>query len=117
MRYVISFIIALVFAAVAPSWAEMPLAAPTGADKGAAMHNAEGIAAYDKGQFGSAEVHFREAVKIAPNFAQGHFNLGLALHGQGKHKDATESFKTAKRLAPDNKAIAGSETLNAHVKM
>jgi len=117
MRFVISFIITMSFAATLPAFAEMPLASPQGANKDSAMHNAEGIAAYNEGKFSSAAVHFMEAAKIDPKSAEAHFNLALALHNQGKHRDATEHFKAAKQLAPNNKAIAGSETLNAHVKM
>jgi tetratricopeptide (TPR) repeat protein len=41
---------------------------------------------------------FREAIRLAPDFAAPHHNLGLALRAQGKFKDAIAEFREAMRL-------------------
>jgi len=80
------------------------------------MHNDEGIKSLKGGDAKAAEGHFMEAVKIDPKFAEAHFNLGVALDGEGKHKEATTEFKMAVKLAPTNKAITDAEITKKHLK-
>lgn len=122
MRYILFLAFAFTLALAVPAFAnydsgDSAMASPAAADKTAAHHNDAGIKAYNAGDFAGAAGHFREAVKIAPNFAEAHFNLGLALHGAKKHQDAAVEFKLAKKLAPNNKAIADSKILDKHVNM
>ena len=118
MRLIISYLFAFTLATAVSSFAagEMPLPSPAKANKNAAMHNAEGIKAYKGGDYAGAAAHFMEAVKIDPNFAEAHYNIALSDDSQGKHKEATEEFKTAKKLAPNNKAIVDSEILKKHLR-
>ncbi len=64
-----------------------------------------------------ADAHFRKAIEAAPNLAEAHFNLALALDKQGKHEDATTHFKKAAELAPTNVQIAESPVLKKHTGM
>jgi len=90
------------------------LASPAGAkDEG---HNAEGIKHYNKGDWGKAEEHFREAVKTDPKLAEAHYNLALALDKLKRHGPATKFFASALKLAPNNSDIAGSKILKAHLR-
>jgi tetratricopeptide (TPR) repeat protein len=43
---------------------------------------------------------FREAVKLRPDLAEAHNNLGLALMGEGKLKEAQSEFRLALQLEP-----------------
>ncbi|MDA7853373.1 tetratricopeptide repeat protein, partial [Porticoccaceae bacterium] len=52
-------------------------------------------------RFAEAESAFREAVKLKPNYAQAHNNLGNALHQLGMLTAASESFQRAIQLKPD----------------
>lgn len=119
MRAIIAFFFAFTLAYVIPAYAvtDQPLASPYSADKMAAMHNEAGVKAYLGDDYAGAETHFREAIKLAPKFAEAHFNLALSLHGQDKHKESAVEFKIAANLAPHNKAIADSALTKKHLKM
>lgn len=56
-----------------------------------AMHNGRSI---------DAEADFREAVRLAPQMAEAHLDLGLALGRNGKLDEAIESIQTALHLDP-----------------
>ena len=116
MRYLIFFMTAVTFAFVQPAYAESPLSSPPGMNKDAAMHNSEGVAALAKDKLADAESHFREALKLDSKSPEAHFNLGLALHGEGKHKEAKDEFVAAKKLAPNDKRITGSKLLSHHLE-
>jgi Flp pilus assembly protein TadD len=79
-------------------------------------HNSEGMKQYDVGKWADAEMHFSEAVKADGNSAEAHYNHALSLDKLGRHKEAAEEFDQALKLAPDNKAIAESPILKAHLK-
>ncbi len=115
MRILLMFALVLTFIFTVTAFAEPPLMSPAGVDKGAAMHNDAGIQALNGGDASAAEMHFREALKIAPHFARAHYNLGLALHAQNKHVPATEEFKKARDLDPKDKQIVDSEILKTHI--
>ncbi len=121
MRSIILFVVAFTLSLAVPAFAhemdDSAMASPASVDKMAGMHNDVGIKAYQTKDYAGAEGHFREAVKIDPKFAEAHYNLGLALHGQKNHKDAVVEFKLAKKLAPKNKALVNSRILEHHVNM
>jgi Flp pilus assembly protein TadD len=43
---------------------------------------------------------FREAIKLAPDYAQAHYQLALVLRSLGKRQEAETHLKEAQRLAP-----------------
>jgi len=63
-------------------------------------HGQQGHELYDKGRFGEAIQEFRKAIKISPNFADLHNNLGLAYQLNGEYELAIKSFKQAIKLNP-----------------
>jgi predicted O-linked N-acetylglucosamine transferase (SPINDLY family) len=67
--------------------------------------NRHGIALAQAGHFAEAEAWFQEAVRVWPEFRDGHNNLANILMFQGKFGDAVASYESALRLAPDNAAI------------
>ena len=81
----------------------------------AQMQNSEGIKQYNTGKWVDAEKDFREAVKADNKSAEAHYNLAIALDKMGRHKEATEEFDQALKLAPSNPAIADSEILKKHL--
>ncbi len=104
---------------VTGAWADAkheasPLDAP--AASAGASHNAEGIEHYKQGHWGVAADHFSAAAKADPKLAQAHYNLALALDKQGNHKEATQHFDEALKLAPQEKAIADSPILKGHLQ-
>jgi Tfp pilus assembly protein PilF len=114
-----SYIFALfVLSVSSPAFAgnDEALASPAGISAGAKAHNDEGVAALKGGDKAGAEMHFAEAVKAAPASAELHYNLGLALHLNGKHGDSKKEFQEAKKLGGANKAIIESGILLHHVE-
>ena len=87
------------------------------ANKDAATQNDEGVDHLQQGHWAVSAEHFQKAVAAAPNLAEAHFNLGLALDEMGKHPEATEEFKKAKELAPSNPKIADNEIVKKHLGM
>lgn len=116
MRYIISTLFLLSFLMVSPAAAESVLDAPAGANKGAAMHNGAGVAAYKGGNWREAAGHFKEAVAIDKKMAEAHFNLGMTLDKLGKHGEASGHFQHALKLGKNNKAITESKKLKAHTR-
>ncbi len=101
---------------VAPlAWAdEGPLKLPPGTDPSAVMHNDEGIAEWNRGNYRSALMHFREASRIAP-VGEAHFNEAITLDKLGRHGEAAMHFREAKKNANGNEKILKSRILNAHL--
>jgi|TARA_B100000315_G_scaffold10354_1_gene9978 Flp pilus assembly protein TadD len=95
--------------------AEKALAAPSGS--AGAAKNAEGISHYDQGHWDVAAKYFMEAVKADPKMAEAHYNLALSLHNQNNHKDASQHFGHALKLAPNKPTIANSGILKGHLGM
>ena len=44
---------------------------------------------------------YREAIRLKPDYAEAHNNLGIALMAQGKHDEAIVAYREAIRLKPD----------------
>jgi Tfp pilus assembly protein PilF len=57
--------------------------------------NTLGVAHGERGGFVEAEQAFRRALKARPAYAEGHFNLGKALHKLGRLDDALRAFERA----------------------
>lgn len=93
---------------------EGPLKLPKGADPSAVMHNDEGIAAWNRGDYRAALMHFSEASKISPS-GETHFNEAISLDKLGRHGEAAMHFRAARKHANGNPKILNSRILNAHL--
>ncbi len=58
-------------------------------------HNNLGFALTEKGNYKQAIVHYREAIRIYPQFGYSLENLGLILYKQGNFKEATIHYQNA----------------------
>ena len=61
-----------------------------------------GIELAARGRKDDAIRHYREAVRIRPDWADAHYNLGTALEDSGLHEEALREFNLALRLRPDH---------------
>ncbi len=93
-----------------------PLLMPADSEVNAARHNAEGIVAYEDGEWGMARYHFGMSIALDPQVAETHFNLGLALDKLDLQTEAATHFKKAGELAPTNRAITGSAIYKQHTE-
>ena len=59
------------------------------------------MALADQGKLDEAIVHYSEALRIKPDSAKAHNNLGVALADQGKLDEAIAHFSEALRIKPD----------------
>lgn len=73
--------------------------AVTGGD--AVSHDGLGLAMLDAGRPAEAEAHFRESIRLLPDYARTHVRLGLALAGQGQTEAAAAAYREALRVMPD----------------
>jgi len=85
-------------------------------EPGAAENN-EGVGHYKEGHWKTSAKHFREAITAGPQLAEAHYNLALALDKLGDHGGATQHFREALDLAPDNPKIKDSKILKEHLGM
>lgn len=92
-----------------------PVALSASEEAVGAGHNNEGVTHYEKGHWDVAQEHFKKAVGENAKLAEAHYNLALALDKLGNHGEATNHFKMALGLAPDNPSIKDSGILQAHV--
>ena len=92
---------------------EGALMAPEGTP--GASDNAEGVKHFEQGHWDVAKEHFNKAVAANAKLAEAHYNLALALDKMGEHGEATNHFKMALDLAPEDPRIKDSGILNAHV--
>ena len=60
-----------------------------------------GIILKDLGKLKEAEVSFRKAIEIKPDYAQAYFNLGNIMKDLRKLKEAEVSFSKAIEIKPD----------------
>lgn len=74
----------------------------------------QGTQAYQAQQYEDAKRYFGEAVTLAPQSAQAHYNYGLALYALGDTRQAREHFFDANNLDPENKTISDSPALSPH---
>lgn len=96
-----------------PSTDPVALLAPE--DAAGAGDNKEGVDHYQQSHWDVAQEHFQKAVAANANLAEAHYNLALTLDKLGNHGEATNHFKMALDLAPDNPSIKDSGILQAHV--
>jgi len=58
----------------------------------------EGNALFKKRRLRDAEKKYQSAIKSFPSLAEAHYNLGLALHKQGRYKESRKHFMRAVKL-------------------
>ena len=97
-------------AAGEPSTMEGALLATAGS--AGAKENDEGVTHFQQKH---AQEHFTKALAINPDLPEGQYNLALALDKLGNHGEATNHFKMALNLAPEDPRIKDSGILKAHV--
>ena len=56
---------------------------------------------YTEGKYTDAEVNYRKALEKEAELVQGHYNLGNALHKQGKQEEAVRQYEQAINRAVD----------------
>ncbi|HTB98144.1 MAG TPA: tetratricopeptide repeat protein [Terracidiphilus sp.] len=76
-------------------------AGQTGGDDGLAQAMQQGSQAMAAGDFNGAVSSYTTVTKSKPGWAEGHFNLGLALQQAGKLDAARTELETAVRLKPE----------------
>lgn len=69
-----------------------------------AHNNLGRILAEQQGRYMQAVDHFREALRLRPNFLEARGNLGLALIRLGKPEEATAQLEQVLRVKPDDAA-------------
>ncbi|MBH0197910.1 MAG: hypothetical protein HP497_00630 [Nitrospira sp.] len=90
----------------------VPLAlADADAKSQAVLLTEQGTQAYHAKQFEEAKKLFEQAVSIAPQSGQAHYNYGLALNALGKQDIARQHFLEAANLAPGDQVIWDSPAL------
>jgi Flp pilus assembly protein TadD len=65
-------------------------------------HVAQGTEFFRNERYADAEEQYRAAVRLAPTNSDLHFNVGLALNGQGDLDGAIREYREALRLSPIN---------------
>lgn len=61
-----------------------------------------GVALADKGLTDEAIREYKEAIRIRPEYADAHFNLGVDLKSKGLIDDAIREYKEAIRIDPED---------------
>jgi Ca-activated chloride channel family protein len=76
--------------------------------KDAALFNTQGLELYNSGKYEEAVRAYRQAVKIKPDYAEAHNNLGDAYLQLKQYKKAVEAYKQAIRYKPDLASAYGN---------
>ncbi len=63
-------------------------------------HNNLGVAVAEQGKIEEAIAHYREAIRIKPNYLDAHYNLGVNLTKQGRYEEAMDHYREALRISP-----------------
>jgi len=69
----------------------------------AMMHNRNGYDLFTRGELEQAEIQFAEALKIKPDYANAHNNLGVLLAQQEHYTDAMKHLAAALALSPEDR--------------
>jgi len=64
-------------------------------------HNNLGVALANRGRIDEAVEHYRESLRIKPDFADAHNNLGITLAREGRIDEAIKHYREALRKSPD----------------
>jgi len=88
-----------------------PLAVGPGVPPTVLKLTQQGTQAHLAGHYDQAQTYFEQAVSLAPNSGEAHYNLGLSLFARGDTDRAREQFIEAANLAPGDKVIWDSPAL------
>ena len=61
----------------------------------------QAIASHKEGKIDEAEKSYKKAIELKPDYAEAHYNLGVALENLGRLDEAEKSYKKAIELKPD----------------
>jgi tetratricopeptide (TPR) repeat protein len=61
----------------------------------------KGVDFYEAGKIDEAAAKWRETVRLKPDYAMGHYALGVALGAKGETEEAIKEYREAIRLEPD----------------
>jgi Flp pilus assembly protein TadD len=64
-----------------------------------------GINVAEKGLWREATIHWEEATKIDPNYAEAWNDLGVAYEQLGRFEDARKAYEKAIKLEPNNQMV------------
>jgi mono/diheme cytochrome c family protein len=67
----------------------------------ATLHNDVALLHAEAGHLDRTAHHFAETVRVQPELAAAHYNLGNALFREGRHAEAVESLRKALAIDPD----------------
>lgn len=63
-------------------------------------HNALGLYYFRSEQYSKAEMQYRRAIEVQPDYAESHNNYGILLAKMGRNPEALENFQAAVRITP-----------------
>jgi tetratricopeptide (TPR) repeat protein len=92
----------------------VPLALDPGNKPQAIALTEQGTQAYQARQFEEAKTYFSQAMALAPQSGQAHYNYALALNALGDTETARQQFLEAANLAPGDKIIWDSPALSPY---
>jgi Tfp pilus assembly protein PilF len=92
----------------------VPLALDPGNKPQAVALTEQGTQAYQARQFDQAKTYFSEAITLAPQSGQAHYNYALVLNALGDTEAARQQFLEAANLAPGDKIIWDSPALSPY---
>jgi tetratricopeptide (TPR) repeat protein len=76
----------------------------------------QGVILWNAGKIADAKKQFEAALKIDPNHAESHYQLGMALVNEGNLAGAATEFETYLKLSPDGPNAATAKSLVAQLK-
>ena len=80
-----------------------------------ALYN-QAVILWNAGKIPEAKKQFEAVLKIDPNHAESHYQLGMALVNEGNLAGAASEFETYLKLAPDGPNAATAKSLVAQLK-
>jgi Flp pilus assembly protein TadD len=76
----------------------------------------QGVINWNAGKIPEAQKCFEDALKVNPNHANSHYQLGMALVNGGKLQEALAEFEAYLKLAPDGQFAATAKGIIASIK-
>lgn len=92
----------------------VPLPLDPGSKTQAIALTEQGTRAFQSRQFEDAKTLFSQAMSLAPESGQAHYNYALALNALGDTETARQQFMEAANLAPGDKTIWDSPALSPY---